>query len=548
LSVHGQFEQHWRTFQDLRELYPEQNLVVAAGNHDEILVESISSEKHLYNKYINNGVESEFVIKPYFVDFPEGKAKVVVFNPFTFPVPPLPLYLFAQPTPEMLDNLDVELKRDENAWPLIVGCHYPIRSQIVVKNSAGKTLEDILADNNVSYYLVGHFHMKRQVYRHINDTIEVILVPLERHNLIGVISLDNGLSVYSFVDLNEDYLFVCSVPPPRDQFTSRNPYLSSKFRVRFVVFDLHPLTLLARLDGTDLGRLARDFEYENYVIYGIDIATENGIHTLEIEGDISLAREFIVGPSAPAAYELGASFYLRLSALCAFVVFTHLLAIAMFVAPQILDRFLSAQMRRFGDWLFRRWNPVIGEHRPPFRRAKKTAVVCCCISLNLLKSVFLGPFYSCWRFHFTPRIIKVLLISLYIWRAVMPYDFVKGEETIGIVWAWGFTSNSRMAFDIYPFLCLSFFTMLVIKPLHFLAGLATEAHRWCYRLGVEFYGWMIPVLVGIWLSLALAYMGGGMFSLLTTPILYIDTPVVGVLLYLISREKARIRRDSSKID
>lgn len=543
LTVHGQFEKNWRPFLQIRDDHSNLRVIASAGNHDEIMVASASHKLHLYNRYINDGNASDFVMKSHYVDIGRDKLKVIVFNPFTFPVPPIPLYLFAEPTVEMLDNLEAEIQRDDGSTEVIVACHYPIQSTASrSKNSKGKTLEEILVSNNVRYYLVGHFHTNGYTYHRMNNTIEVIAVPPLKVNYMGVIANDNDVWSYTICDLDDDYISILSFPPPMDQFTEKNPYVDNDFRVRFIVFDKHPLTLSLSVDGVEKGRLERDYEDEKYVIYGFDLSLENGPHKLVIDGDITLEREFLVGDSSKQTYELGVSFYLRLEPIWGVVIWCQSLTILHFLLPPILNRFFKAQMKQFGDWLFREKNPKKIDHKGPFLKTKKAATFCCCVSLNVFKSITLGPLYSIWRYYSVSKKIKVWLLVLYGVIATLPFYYVKGADNkLGVVWSWGFSATQKTTVDIYTLLYFTFLTYLIIVSLHFLAGLVTEAHRWSYRLAVEFIGWTCPVIFGMWLAPMLSYMGGGLFSLLTNPFLYITIPIIVFIMKMIFDEKKRIQ-------
>jgi hypothetical protein len=131
-------------------------------------------------------------------------------------------------------------------------------------------------------------------------------------------------------------------------------------------------------------------------------------------------------------------------------------------------------------------------------------------------------------------------------NVLSPVYIVKTGNRLGIVWSWGFTAHEKVLVDIYPFICADFLILWVVIPLAFLAGLATDVHRFTLTTAVEFFVWTAPVFFGAWLGLAVIYMGGGVFSLATTPVLYVNTPLIVIILALIARHAFHGRKASTK--
>ena len=319
----GQFEENWTLFFDATQNV---RVIASASNRDVSMITSPGSDEDLYTKYINNGNASQFLIRSHFVNLGGRRVRVVVFNPYVFPVPPMPLGLFPSPTREMLDVLEQELVRG-SADEVVLACSHPLQSI--------KTMESIITRTNVRYYLSSNFYGRSYSYHRVHETLEAVSVPPIDKNRIGIISNDNGVWTYSFCDLDEDYVYVLSFPPPRDQFFERNPYVSRTFRVNFVVFETHPLTLAVSLDGIELGRMKADITTDTYTIYGFDISTSEGVHVLLIDGDITIQREFVVGPDLPKSHDKGLPFFAHRHTFIAFVAITHAIILLQFVfTPQ----------------------------------------------------------------------------------------------------------------------------------------------------------------------------------------------------------------------
>ena len=468
------FNENRKLFEEACAANPGLRVIAAAGNRDATTVDEPP-------------VQSECV------DVGGVSVKVVVFNPTRGPVGPKPLGAFVVPSEATFDALEKELQKGD-ADEAIVACRYRIDAV-----GDAQRLEGILARNNVRYYLAGTQRNEPFAYRRVNEMLEVVGPP-ETGNFVGIIANDNGLWTYSVCNLDEDYVYLLTFPPARDQFFERNAYVGGTFRVKLVVFETHPLTLAVSLDGIDLGRMEADVKEENYTIYGLTISTCNGSHVLRIDGDITIDREFIVGPEAPAGKDLGIPFVPRLNGQIAFLTAIHTVMALYFIMPPLLDKFFGDSLAEFDPNICAdqcRWHQVM---------------------FNFVLLVFLGPFYSVWRFHFVSRSIKINLTLLYLCTLFLPVYFVKGRDGIGIVWLCEFVLHRQMTFDTYPLTLSAFQSISLVETLRSLAILSTDIP---YSLPLP----LLTVLFAISLLLYIIHKSGGAFSLLTAPVLYIAAPL-----------------------
>lgn len=76
-----------------------------------------------------------------------------------------PSNAFGHPTDELLQQLDLELRRGGNATTKIVYGHYTM--SFTTSTETGKRPEEVMANNNVVAYLCGHLHTKfgRRLYK-----------------------------------------------------------------------------------------------------------------------------------------------------------------------------------------------------------------------------------------------------------------------------------------------------------------------------------------------------------------------------------------------
>ena len=468
--------ENWKQFEEIRAANPSLRVIVALGNGD---------------------APQDRAVVAHFVDFGGVRVKVVVFNPYRGRVAFDPLGAYVEPSDAMFDALEEELQKGD-ADEVIVACHYRIDAI-----GGARRLEGMLAKSNVRYYLAGNQRNRKFGYRRVNEMLEAVSVGLwEPGNSVGIIANDNGQWTYSVCDLDEDYVYLLTFPPARDQFFERNAYVGGTFRVNLVVFETHPLTLAVSLDGIDLGKMKADVKEDNYTIYGLNISTCNGIHALRIDGDITIDREFVVGPDAPAGKDLGLPFMMGLKQEIVSWTAIHAVIAMYFIMPPVLDKFFANYLAEFDPNIFVngcKWYDVV---------------------FNFVRLVFVGQIYSTWRFHLASRSIKIYLTLLYLSTVFLPVFFVKGSE-ICIIWLCGFVMHGQMTFDTHA---LRLSALLSLSLVVYLRYLAIRSQDIPYPRPLPFL--ILSVILFPVCSLKVIYESGGLFSLLTTPVLYIGTPLV----------------------
>ena len=135
-------------------------------------------------------------------------------------------------------------------------------------------------------------------------------------------------------------------------------------------------------------------------------------------------------------------------------------------------------------------------------------------------------------------------MAMYLETWLIPFYFVKGPRRISIVTFWGFQSAEYSTIDSYCLLCQCAICMLIVIPLHFLAGLHSESYRWSSQLTFDFLIWTIPIYIGLWTMLGALVAGGGWLSLITSPALYVFTIQTVLILKHILAESNVIRSTS----
>lgn len=547
LGRHAQFEQNWRPYLQIVKDHPNLKIIACAGNHDEVLVSSVNASDHIYNNIVNEKKNEEFFLRTFYVETNQGTVRVIRWNPFRFPMPPTPLYLFGKPTKKMLDDLEEALKPDNKSIFTIVGCHYPLQSIEKVRSSSGRKTEEILANAHVRYFLTGHFHIPESfVQRFGHDSIETIGASLAKSNSIAFVAIDNNISSYQNVDCDENTPYIMTIPPPDNQFIESSNYLGETFRARITVFSHMPATISLSVDGNFIGEMEEDLRTDNYITYGIDVHTTNGYHKLSTDGDVVMERSFIVGSKDMGTIDIGLIFFLHYQTLMNIGIIVLFATIAAFILPIILDIFFAKQFTSYGCFLF---NTFYGTSKGPcqisFRRPKLAATSCFCIAGSAVKSIIIGPWYTIWRSHFMPRKNKILLYIMFAQSFIIPLYVVQcNKDWYQAVTLIGYQTNRSIMPDAFCFIVNCGYQLTLLWPLNFLGGLYTEAYRWSMQLTIDFIIWIL-LIYGYFAIMASALIPGkGIVGFLTSPIVIVTFIETVVFLKSIFRENKVLRSTS----
>ena len=533
--IHGQFEENWRPYIQILNDHPNLNVISVAGNHDEVLVDAVNSSNHYYNTVINKGRDKEFVLSTKYVETKNGKIRVLAWNPFRFPMPPVPLYLFAKPTRKMLDDLEKALKPDDSIFTIVI-CHYPLQSIEKVKSTSKKTTEQILASAGIRYFLSGHFHIPEAFSQRFGRySVEAIGPNLVKAHSYALLSIDNDITTYQNINTEEEIPYIMTIPQPDNQFTAASKYLTETFRSRVTVFSLIDANISVYIDGSYVGEMEEDLRTDHFVTYGIDIKTTNGYHTISTDGDVQMSRNFLVGNHDSSAVEFGLIFFLHYKTLmnCVSIIWFATVACT-FVLPIFLDFFFSKRLKEYGHFLF---NTFADDSK---RRKKKltfqgsttqAASSLFSFAKGSIRSIFVGPFYIIWRSHFMPRFNKIMLIFMFLQSFIVPMYWVKKDNgSYVIVTMLGYIANWKLIPDALCIFINAAYQMCIIWALNFLGGLYTEAYRWSRQLSVDFFIWQCLLHVFFWIVIFMTMAGTGIMSLPFSPIF--DITLVEVVIFM----------------
>jgi len=490
---HQQFKSNWEKYSELVKSITHIPIIATAGNHDEATVESITHRHHYYISTLNSSQISEYRVQRHLFDTNHGRIKIVSFNPFRFPAPPIPFGLFISPPPFLLDTLEKELIKTHNSDYTILTSHFPYQCFYNSKSTEKRTILDILthSGSQIAAYLVGHFHMPNFYASHLNSTVQIIGSTTAISGNIGVLSIDGSIMSYNIVDPSSKVPFIVTNPPKIRLFNPNTGFNNGSFRVRVIVFSTKIQHINATIDKHACGELKVDLIMNNSIVYSLPLNLSNGIHSLQLSGAISHKQDFFIGKEVMKSSEAGISFYLRFHSLLVVFIIVLVFMVTFFIFPPILSRFYDKSLQNFSLWLM----------KSTFDDLFSASTV--------LKCVFKGPLFMIWTYGKTPKKARVVLFITLCSTVFLPLYTVKYEDESMIVMMWGCLTKTGPQFCVMSLMMASAFISMYIIPFLYLFGMSSTFYdNTCFHQ-IEYSILNSVPLLAIFGTFMLAYIGGG---------------------------------------
>lgn len=266
-----QYEEEWIEYRDsLQKVVDESGIPLRRfndlrGNHDKYGVPP-SSKLDYFSKYsISAALNRSSLVQSVTVEGRDGQKLLFVgFDDSMTVGLRSPSNSFGHPTDELLAQLDMQLRRWDDAEGVtkIVYGHYPM--SFTTSTESGKRPEEFMANNGVAAYLCGHLHTKfgRRLYkRHKTrngEFWEWEVGDWRTSRMLRVLAVDNGDT--SFVDLelippadkSEEYVmptFILQTHPLDSRFmlpSSAKAVPSNSIRA-LVFSEAIPISVMARI-------------------------------------------------------------------------------------------------------------------------------------------------------------------------------------------------------------------------------------------------------------------------------------------------------------
>lgn len=499
-STYGQLQKNWEPYVKILNDHPKLKVFTTAGNHDEVAVDSVASQNHQFLRHICLDDPTKFFVSQADIETSNGNVHIIMFNPYFFPYSPCPYGTFLKPTEENLRELEDAVERSENTLFNLLLMHHPIGAL----ENPKEFLNIVNPLNNFRYTLVGHYHYPKSYSHIIGQGIVECIGPTPRKcgNYINILSVDNGLSAINTVDITGDAVVVMC-PPPSNQFVPANFYIQNDFRIRVAVFDKSPKRILAHIDGINVGALEKDFEAENYIVYGLDVNASDGNHALLLMGDIEKTLEFTVGSQSEEKVHYSPEHHLRVKKIEHITIATDLIFAFYLIMPYILSKISSVNkfFRQMENW-----------YMSDTKFAGNDVFA-------LLLSLILGPFYTMWRFAQAPGKFQTIGILSHLLHWFIPFHFSRGPP-FTTIWFWGISFGCKTIIDKTVWMAEVISIGGVSWPFYNLVLLIGEGEKFDATLIFLLVVGVLLVFGGIWGTYVMANMADGLWALFTSPTLY----------------------------
>lgn len=390
------------------------------GNHDLFGINNWDEEETLaaiYTKTIRSHL--------YSYSHTRNGVKVVGFIPCEFPFGHGPQQVTASMRSKYLDELERELKRETGAIYTIVVCHYTHEFiyPISAKSKSGLNFEEMLSKYNVNVLLTGHTHPKVPEAVHYGNLMEMTAIPMKHYDGFALLSIDNGRLNYEWHTPYEEQPAIVTNPVPHH--LQPHNYMSKEFPIRIVSFDKSQ-TKNFTVSGDYSGKLSfEEYLEDGVALYSLDAKFENGVHTIEISGDLNRTITFAVNCETGPFYETHKWLFnpsLGHYLLAYFIPFYMLIAITIWYPLRFLDQ-LSLAI--FNDK----------------------------IHGSFLQTIIFGPFiFSNVISRMTKR-IKILVTIILIWPLGIPIMFYETDGKFSTLWTWGYFVGFTHVYDAFSYLC-----------------------------------------------------------------------------------------------
>ena len=438
-SISEPNSEHWKKYNSILSEYsiPDDFILYNIGNHDQWgLISSTSSKNYVFTN-LKMDPNNYYAIKH---EIGDG-VRVISWSPYRFPSAYGPALFVNDVKSEYLDALEKVLKEPTEAKYTIVADHTPS----YFLHPMGKTsdskldLKELLKKYNVDVFLDGHTHPNQADIMHFGATPEIAVPDQKNNDGYGLLTIDNGRIGYHYYETTAEFTkngknktVVITHPVPHK--IQKHIYKDHSFQIRALCFTNGSGSCDIKAEG--YGTLVKQRDINIGVsLYALNVEVDKGIHKLKITGDITEEIEFAVDCKTGPYHEhvtVMFNYYGFTFGLILFTIFDILVIIFAWIPHDKIKIFQEVEM-----WLE-------GDLDNDVRSFQSNAVY-------WILSIVIGPFLVGKRITDHPLWIRIVLIVLFLWSFVLPISFIKIEDKVGIIWAYGYIINGKAIFDIFSF-------------------------------------------------------------------------------------------------
>ncbi|OHT05255.1 Ser/Thr protein phosphatase [Tritrichomonas foetus] len=441
------------------------DILECAGNHDMWGIKSPTSKSFNFLNYSKTHKDYHRLYEDVYVVDDFGKHPIIVLNPFRFPTGHSTLLYYPEPLKKTLDKLEKVVANVSNA---ILICHYPPDMWRKVKNSNGKTIRDIVENENINIILTGHTHPSYPKIRHhgINKGIlEITGVGGMEHTIFGVVIEDNNRFSYHAVDVNDPHKGFVTYPIPLNQTNYHTAYAEEGTEIRVILSQENANIRVTGDCLCDKMKMHPVKINDNFYLYTCDLKiieeNENHLYTINFSGDFCDTIEFVYGNySYQFLQETERSS--PHNTYCE-IYFT----IALFIIYQlVLFPFDLFNYQKLEDWIEGKIDNQnlgnINNQTDSINSWKNFSII------NILLSIFCGFVAVRSRILKAPSYVKVSLYLASLWPIALPTALMEIDKVTGFIFSYGYVckgyafSTDGPAYTLYYFYYVIFpFVILV---------------------------------------------------------------------------------------
>ena len=437
-------------------------LVDISGNHDEFDVYSFDSPNHRILNYSTFYHKMEIVSYENFTILPyelTDEITILLINPVTYPYTLGLIDNWIQVPVEFMDRLEKHLNElQKTNKTIILAAHHPLSTWISVRSSHGHDYQYMLNNYNISAVFAGHLHLPRYFAVHHKENIEFISSDLYSHNVMGLVTYDNGNFVYNEFKLGDELKAVVTNPQPWTQLSRYSTFNSKDIPIRLLVWSnntFENITVSGDAEGIMIP--VRTIE-ENVTLYELNASFEYGYHNLKFSGFYKGELKFFNGNILPGYIEPRGNFD-NLFIWIPNVYYPVFIILFIILFPFNIESFFPSFQKIMNDvfeWLHNEEKSI----------------------KSILSDMFLGFFITRWKIQKVSPVIRwtlfVLLFSIYFvpvyiqvieghYGFVSFYGYTNGGHTTKTAWG-PFFRLMHVFFVIWPSTNLvAFLSMYITK-------------------------------------------------------------------------------------
>ncbi|EAY14863.1 Ser/Thr protein phosphatase, putative [Trichomonas vaginalis G3] len=481
-----------------------------SGNHDMWDISSFDSAENDFPQYSNyyskikNLTFDEFACSIVYID----DNAFILLNPMRFPLPRSVYDFYTHLDKHFLDMFEKAVHDASNATHIYALLHFPVCFLIESsKSSSGKSFIQILSESRVTFLITGHTHPPKTSPIHHKNATEIIACDITTHAVVGIITEDNGNSVYHTFNTKDEVKALVVNPPPYDQIGGQSYFNDNQTNVKVLAFTNDSNTEIL-VDGIKMK--FNHFVKDGLAVYTAMLPAKQGKYSLHFTGFFEKELECFNGKVVGSRKENPGIIH------------------SMFVLGYILLGFFSSIMV-FVLFPFDLSNQIsiLGKLRKRIEIWLISSTYC---SFDTLIFTIFGFVVLRTRLLLNPLWLRLVLFFVLIIMIFVPFGFTKFDGKQGFVSMFGYFSSGKLMVEPSGAILFDSYMILIVFANIFLSAMVNDYTKFSLLtvvdlsvIIIQFVGncmlinVFITQLVGVakaWTSITWMFTPGILFSLI----------------------------------